>query len=103
MLQALLSSLKTSTSNDEQTTKRTHLRRGVDCCVAVIHGRTFPVENWSLGGVLLQTDERLFGKEQDIDLTVKFKLRNNIVDISHKGTVVRKTNGKVGPASLHIS
>ena len=95
MLQTLLSSLKAGTSNDAQTTKRRHPRRDVDRCVAVIHGRTFPVENWSLGGLLLAADERLFGKEQDIDLTVKFKLRNNIVDVSHRGTVVRKNNGKV--------
>ncbi len=95
MLQTLLSSLEAGTSNDAQATKRRHPRRDVDRCVAAIHGRTFPVENWSLGGLLLAADERLFGKEQDIDLTVKFKLRNNIVDVSHRGTVVRKNNGKV--------
>ncbi len=108
MLQTLLSSLKTGTSNnDEQETKRSHPRRDVDRCVAVIHGRTFPVKDWSLGGVLIQADERLFGKEQDIDLTVKFKLRNNIIDVSHKGVVVRKSNGKVAvqfePLSQTIS
>lgn len=99
MLQTLISSLKAGVSNDSESQKgnvRRHPRRDVDRCVAVIHGRTFPVENWSLGGVLLQADERLFGKEQDIDLTVKFKLRNNLLDVPLKGVVVRKTNGKVG-------
>lgn len=107
MIQTLISSLKADASNDRQNSKRRHPRRNVDRCAAVICGRTFPVENWSLGGILLQADERLFGKEQELDLTIKFKLRNNIVDIQHRGIVVRKSNGKVAirfePLSQAIS
>lgn len=95
MLHTLLSSLKAGTSNDRDLTKRRHPRRDVDRCVVIIHGQTFPVENWSLGGLLLDADERLFGLEQDLDITVKFKLRNTILDINHKASVVRKSNGKV--------
>ncbi len=95
MLQNLLSSLKAGASNDKQPASRRHARRDVDRCVAVVHGRTFPVENWSLGGVLLQADERLFGKEQDVDFMIKFKLRNNLLDVAHQGRVVRKAPGKV--------
>lgn len=98
MLHTLLSSLRAGASNDtaeRQANVRRHPRRDVDRCVAVIHGRTFPVENWSLGGVLLVADERLFGKEQEIDLTIKFKLRNNLLDIPVKGTVIRKGLGMV--------
>ncbi len=95
MLQSLISTLRSGTSNDIGTTKRRHPRRSVDRCVVVIHGQTFPVENWSLGGVLLHGDERLFGKAQDLDVTVKFKLRNSIIDITHRAHVVRKANGKI--------
>jgi len=96
MLQTLFSTLKTGASNDATLeTRRRHPRRVADRCVAVIHGRTFPVRDWSLGGVLLQADDRLFGKGQDLDMTIKFKLRNMIVDVAHRGVVVRKTNGKV--------
>jgi len=107
MLNTLISSLKAGTSNDRHETHRRHPRRSVDRCVAVIHGRTFPVENWSLGGVLLQADERLFGKEQDIELIIKFKLRNTILDVKHRGHVIRKSSGKVAiefePLSQTIS
>lgn len=95
MLQTLISNLKAGASNDKQVSNRRYPRRNVDRCVVVIHGRTFPVENWSLGGVLLQADERLFGKGQDIDVMIKFKLRNTILDVAHKGVVVRKSSGKV--------
>ena len=97
MLQTLLSSLKGEASNDAQalSTNRRHPRRTVDRCVAVIHGRTFPVENWSLGGILIAADDRLFGKDQDIELTVKFRLRNTIIDVTLNGHVVRKSTGKI--------
>jgi len=96
MIQSLLSSLKFGASNDaESVTNRNHLRRTVDRCVAVVHGRTFPVENWGLGGVLISADDRLFGKGQDVEMTVKFRLRNTILDITHKGHVVRKSAGRV--------
>ena len=99
MLQNLISSLKADTSNDATQTKRRYPRRSMDSCVVVIHGQTFPVENWSLSGLLLQADDRLFGIHQDIDFVVKFKLRNTILDVGHRGSVVRKADGKV---ALHF-
>ena len=95
MLQTLLSALKANTSNDAQSTRRRNPRREVDRCVAVVHGQTFPIENWSLGGVLLSADERLFSIGREIDLTLKFKLRNTIIDVPIKSHIVRKTRSRV--------
>ena len=82
-------------SNDKDATRRRHPRRKSDRCVAVICGQTFPVEDWSPGGLQIAADDRLFSMGQDIDFTVKFKLRNTILDVNHRGRVVRKTNQKV--------
>ena len=97
MLQSLLSSLKANASNDgaNNESKRRHPRRSADRCVAVIHGQTFPIENWSQGGVLINADERLFSVGHNIDVTLKFKLRNTIVDTVHKAEIIRKTSGHV--------
>jgi hypothetical protein len=95
MLQSFLSSLRASASNDPVLTQRRFPRRAEDRCVVVVCGQTFPVENWSFGGVLLQGDDRLFGTGQDIDVTLKFKLRNTILDVTHRGQVVRKGNQKI--------
>jgi len=95
MFSNFLASLRATTSNDATETQRRYPRRGNDRCVVVIHGQTFPVENWSFGGVLLAADERLFGTTQDIEVTLKFKLRNTILDVPHRGRVIRKTNGKI--------
>lgn len=95
MFSNFLAGLRSVTSNDIDETRRRSPRRGSDRCVAMVCGQTFPVENWSFGGVLISADERLFGTGQDIDITLKFKLRNTIIDVSHRGHVVRKSNGKV--------
>lgn len=95
MFNSFLSGLKLTTDNKIPETQRRFPRRASDRCVVVIHGQTFPVENWSFGGVLLAADERLFGAKQDIEVTMKFKLRNTIIDVHHRGHVVRKNSGRV--------
>jgi hypothetical protein len=96
MLQALLSTLKNKQDiQDVMSTRRMHARRDIDRCVVVIMGQTFPVKNWSPGGLLISADERLFGLNKDIDFVLKFKLRNTLIDINHKGQVLRKGNGYV--------
>lgn len=95
MFSKFLTGLRANVTNDDAETRRATPRRGTDRCVATIYGHTFPVENWSFGGVLLNADERLFGAGQDIEIGLKFKLRNTIIDIAHRGHVVRKNTGKV--------
>src|SRR5688500_7046079 len=97
MLQTFLSTLRASASNDAvmMGTRRRHARRENDRCVALLYGHSFPVENWSQGGILLGGDERLFSAGQEVELTVKFKLRNMIMDIDLRGQVVRKNAGRI--------
>lgn len=97
MLQNFLSTLRTlaGNGNEDAGTRRSYPRRETDRCVAVVCGRTFPVENWSQGGVLLTGDDRLFSLEQDIDVTLKFRLRDKILDVPHYGRIVRKSPLKV--------
>lgn len=96
MLNGLLTALRASTSNDSRMdTKRRYPRRTMDRCVAVIHGQSFPVYNWSLGGTLIAADDRLFSINSELDITMKFKLRNTIIDVNHQAQIVRKSDGQV--------
>lgn len=99
MLHSLIASLK-SHSNDgtDQHVRRRYARREHDRCVAMIYGQTFPVRDWSLGGVQIAGDERLFGIGGQIEMTLKFKLRNTIIDVPVIGTTVRKGSGRVALA-----
>ena len=95
MFKALFTNMRDQASNDKIETKRQHPRRVNDRCVIEICGQTFPIVNWSYGGVLISVDDRLFGLDQDIDFTLKFKLRSAIIGINHRGHIVRKQNSKV--------
>ncbi len=95
MIGKLLEQLRGTVSNDgEEESRRSHARRSCDKCVGVIEGQTFPVENWSQGGVLLSGDERLFELGQDVPLTLKFKVSNDIIRVEHTGKIVRRNNRK---------
>lgn len=85
------------------THKRRHPRRETDKCVIEINGQPHPVMNWSIGGVLIQADSRSFGMDNEIDMTMKFKLRDKIIDVNHRGRVVRKTNDSVAFEFLPVS
>jgi hypothetical protein len=95
MLQTFLSNLRQISSNDKGFSRRRHPRRGSDRCVAVIFGQSFPVQDWSPGGICITADDRMFGMAQDVELTVKFRLRNTIIDIRHRAKVVRKSSERV--------
>ena len=63
--------------------------------MTIINGKIYPVENWSMGGLLIAADDRLFAVEESFEMTMKFKLRDSILDISHTASVVRKSQSRV--------
>jgi len=103
MFGKIVSALRRASGNDTPTTQRRHPRREGDRCVAVVNGQAYPVENWSPCGILIIADDRLFGVDQSIEFIIKFKLRNSIIDISHRGHIVRKGYRKVAIAFEPLS
>jgi hypothetical protein len=96
MFVSLLSKLKgePETSRDDASRRR-HARRSDDHCVGVIEGKTYPIENWSPGGVLIYGDSRPFALNDEIDVTIKFRLRSDVIDVPHRAKVVRKSFDKI--------
>lgn len=103
MFSALLQAVKSQPQNDQIATKRRHPRRATDKCVIMINGKMHPVENWSMGGALVQTDSRLFSVDNEVDLILKFKLRDKMVDVPHRARVVRKSKDTVAFEFLPIN
>ena len=103
MFSSLLAAVKTQPKNDQIISKRRHPRRRSDKCVSMINGRMYPVENWSVGGVLIQGDSRPFGVDNEIDVVLKFKLRDQMIDVPHRARVIRKSKDKVAFEFLPIS
>lgn len=83
-------------SNDTQDdSRRKSPRRSADNCVSVINGKAYPVHNWSDGGMLVHADDRLFSISAPVEITMKFRLTGKIVDIPHRGRVVRKMRDRL--------
>lgn len=95
MFGRLFASLKADNNNEPHAARRRYTRRDCDKCVTVINGKTYPVENWSLGGLMINSDEREFGVNDEVGMTMRFRLRDDIIDVPHKGRVVRKGSNKV--------
>ena len=95
MFGTLFSNLRADNSNEPEITRRRFSRRRCDHCVSMINGKTYPVEDWSMGGLMVHGDSRMFGNNEEVDVLLKFKLQNDVVDIPHKARVVRKTNESV--------
>lgn len=79
----------------ETATRRLYPRRETDTCVIMIGDHLYPVENWSLGGFLIYGDSRGFSMNDEVDMTMKFKLRDDLMDVDHRARVVRKANNKI--------
>lgn len=91
MFDILLSSLRNLGGANDAASKRRFARRDNDHCVSMIGEKIYPVENWSLGGFLIYADSKRFALKDEIDVTLKFKLQNTVMDLQHKAKVVRKT------------
>ena len=77
-------------SNDPYASNRKHPRRSGDYAMCVINGQPYPIENWSMGGAFVFADGRLFSVGDGMDITLRFKIRGQIINIKHHGVVVRK-------------
>lgn len=96
---------KTVSKEDTNADRRDADRRNSDPCVSVIRGKSYQVENWSLGGMLLSSKETQnetpdFDLNENIELTLKFKLGEALMNVDHQGSIVRKSDQKV---AVHFS
>ena len=77
-------------SSDDFSARRSFPRRSADKCVSVIDGTTLPVLDWSPGGVRVFGDARTVAVGQEMDVTLKFQLHGEMVNINHRAHIVRK-------------
>ncbi len=82
-------------SNDSFDTRRRFDRRSCDKCIGIINGNLCPVDNWSIGGALVESDERMFSSGELVDITLKFKVNDTILDVDHRARIIRKSKGRI--------
>lgn len=84
-----------ASNEDDFDTRRKSPRRAADNCITVINGKAYPVHNWSDGGMLVHADDRLFSVAAPVEVTMKFRLSGRIMDIPHRGRIVRKMRDRL--------
>lgn len=100
MLQALMAGRKAkSTTSSDGTdgfaSRRFYPRRSCDQCVGFINGKAHPILDWSPGGLRVFADARPVAVGEEMDVEMKFHLREQLVNVQHKAKVVRKSNDSV--------
>lgn len=105
-ISVLKNQIQADKAEDKMEVRRNYLRRRTDRCVSVIAGKMYPVLDWSMGGMKITGDGRLFRTHDEVDFTIKFKLREDIIDVPHKARVVRRTQDSVAfeflPLNMNI-
>lgn len=94
MFERLLSGLHAKTANDTSAMRRRFQRYEGKKCEIDVNGKTYPVENWSEGGILFANNDRIFGDGLEIQMSMKFKVCNAVLNLDHKGRVIWKGYNK---------
>lgn len=76
---------------NDYSSRRAFPRRASDHCVGMIDGKPMPVLDWSEGGVRVFGDTRTVNVGKEIDVALKFHTNNTLIDIRHRGEIVRKS------------
>ncbi len=108
MLQNIMTAfgLKNSTTSDGTdgfSSRRLHPRRGCDQCIGFINGKAHPVLDWSPGGVRVFADPRPINVGEEMEVELKFHLRDQLVNVKHIGRIVRKSSESISIQFLPIS
>ena len=91
MIQTILSALGIREDSDfvARTKRRFVRRKGNEKSVIEVNGKSFEVTDWSEGGAYFEGSDVPLALGQELDFTLKFRLRHGMVDVRHKGRIVR--------------
>ncbi len=108
MLQNIMTAfgLKNSVSGDGTdgfSSRRLHPRRGCDQCVGFLDGKAHPVLDWSPGGLRMFADPRPMQVGQEMEIELKFHLREQLINVKQTARVVRKSNESVSFPFMPVS
>ena len=81
---------------EQEHVPRAYNRFVLPCSVCIIDSPIYPIVDWSMGGVQIVADPRMFSQNQELELILKFKLQDSIVEIPCKGEIVSKATDRLG-------
>lgn len=87
--------LKTVSNDDGPSARRKSERRSQDTCVIVVDGTQYPVVDWSMGGAQIEAQGRQFQPGESVDFTIKFRLSDRVLDVSHSAKILRTSKSRI--------
>lgn len=72
--------------------RREYARRSADKCIGLVNGQAMPILDWSPGGIRILGDTRTYNVGEEINVMLKFHLNDELIDVNHKASVVRKSS-----------
>ena len=87
--------LRHHTQDSAYYTRRAHPRRDQDRCICMIDELPMPVEDWSPGGICVRGDTRMFNYGDRYTIQLKFKLDEEIIEVTHTAHIVRLRGDKI--------
>ena len=106
MIQSLMTALGLSKTHGDDGgdffSRRSHPRRTSDQCIGMIEGKAHPILDWSPGGVRIFADPRPLSVGQELPITLKFHLQDEVIQVNHPGHVVRKGRDSVSVQFLPL-
>lgn len=79
-----------TTGGSEITSRRAYPRRSSDQCIGMVNGKAHPVLDWSPGGLRIFADPRPIAVGEEMDIEMKFHLRDKMIQVNHRAVAVRK-------------
>jgi hypothetical protein len=89
-------------SEEPSVSRRVYPRRSCDQCIGLVDGKAHPVLDWSPGGLRVFADPRPLAVGQEMDVSLKFHLRNELIEVQHRAQIVRKQQDSVSMQFLPL-
>lgn len=109
MIQSIMAALgfktpyRDGSGGDDSLLRRSSPRRTSDQCIGMIAGKVHPVLDWSPGGVRMFADTRPLAIGQELPVTLKFHLQDEVVQVDHVAHIVRKGRDSVSMQFLPLT
>ncbi len=92
----MATNMSKKTKQEQVHTLRASNRLASMRAVCMIESTNYPIVDWSMGGVQIIADPRMFSQNQELEIILKFKLHHSILEIPCKGKIVRKATDRLG-------
>lgn len=103
MWKKILDRFEMKSNDNEGQTRRRFPRRAMDTCAISINGTTYPIKDWSKTGALFATDGNVFEEGQALPVIMKFRLTDQIMEVSLDARVIRAHSSGVAIEFTNVS